>query len=135
MEEIAGPAPSAGPVRHRFWAVVASAWTCLIVVACLLPHSRIPAPESVSPLLALPQLDKVVHAALFIGFAALWTAALPPRRRTARIVLLGAAVISLTELGQSIPALGRVSDPYDVLADVTGLLIGLALPDWAAGRP
>ena len=71
-----------------------------------------------------PGTDKVVHCLLF---GALALTGLRAGLRPARLLpaLAGYAVIS--EIVQSVPALGRSSSPADVLADLVGIVLGWLL--------
>jgi hypothetical protein len=113
-------------------ALPAIAWTALILVACLVPQSWLDgggppgAPSWLDRLLAMSPIpaDKLVHAGLFGVFGLLWRWAGASWRRT----LVGGLVVGVvSELGQSIPGLDRQSDLSDLLADLAGLALALAI--------
>lgn len=74
-----------------------------------------------------PGVDKVVHAALFLGLAVSGRWAGVGRGVLAGVLLLYAAV---SEVVQGLDVVGRSASVADWLADVVGVLAGLAL--WAA---
>ena len=106
---------------------LAIAWTVAILVACSLPGSSIPD----SPVLPL-SIDKWVHAVMFLGFGSLWLTALPGRGWA--VFAAGVAYAVAIEVWQAALPVGRSGDPYDALADVVGLMIGLALAAWLHQR-
>mgnify|MGYP001793166012 CR=1 FL=1 len=78
--------------------------------------------------------DKLVHAALYYGFAFLIWWMLPPIERLTRagaVLGIGLIVAILMEIGQLyIP--GRGADVFDVVADVAGLMAASAGIWWGA---
>jgi VanZ family protein len=80
--------------------------------------------------------DKLEHLLAYVGLA-LWFAGLYPRERYAWIAA-GLAGYGLTiELLQHSMAVGRYGDPWDFVADVLGIALGLTiagrgLGGWAA---
>ncbi|WP_412063644.1 VanZ family protein [Rubrivirga sp. IMCC45206] len=102
-------------------------WTVLVVVGLSIPGEAVP-PREMLPFAA----DKWVHAGMFLGIGALWLQALPGRTWA---VLVGGLVFAVaSEIWQSIPMIGRYSDPLDVAADAVGLVVGVALAAWLARR-
>ncbi len=91
-------------------------WTSLILIACLMPPSGLPK----APFIA--GLDKVVHIILF----AIWSFLLTGyTRSTAFVVLLaGFALGTGIEFLQEISAMGRSFEWWDVVADMTGVVLG-----------
>jgi hypothetical protein len=87
------------------------------------PASDVPA----SP----PGVDKVVHGLLFLVLALTgrWAGI---RQSLLGVALVGYAVVS--ELIQGLTALDRSMSVGDWLADVVGVVVGLALWTWVAGR-
>lgn len=100
---------------------LAVAWSVLILVACSIPGSELP--DS-----ALLSHDKVGHFALFFGFGWLWLRVAPGRVGTVLAAGIGYAIGS--EAWQAALPLNRSGDVYDVVADVAGLLAGLAVRVW-----
>ena len=72
-------------------------------------------------------LDKVVHAGIFVVFSVLWARTLTIRRRFAWVALGGIALAILTELVQTLPIVGRDGEVSDALTDVAGVLVGIVL--------
>lgn len=106
---------------------IAVAWTVFILVACLLPADELPNLESL-PLSS----DKWVHLLLFLGFGVSWMVAAPTR---VRAITVGGILLALgTETGQRLLPINRSGDPYDALADLIGLAIGVGIGVWVASR-
>ncbi len=80
---------------------------------------------------ALPGLDKVVHAVLFLCLAVSGRWAGAGRDLLGGVLLVYAAV---SEVVQGLPALGRSMSLADWGADAVGVLIGLALWELATRR-
>lgn len=82
------------------------------------------------PLLALPLLDKLVHAGMFGALAALLLFA-----RAAPWAAIAAASSwgIVDEIHQSFVP-GRTADPWDLLADVLGAVAAVAAVRWLAAR-
>ncbi|MFD2093657.1 VanZ family protein [Blastococcus deserti] len=76
---------------------------------------------------APPGVDKIVHAGLFAALALSGRWAGTGHRVLAGLLVLYAAV---SEVIQGVTSLNRSASPADWLADVAGLLLGLAL--WQA---
>jgi VanZ family protein len=72
------------------------------------------------------QLDKVAHVALFLGFAWLWMDAAWSRRRVAWVLGIGLLLAVVTEIGQGSALVGRDANLLDLLADLLGLILGVA---------
>ena len=99
-------------------------------VAVLVSLAVLFAPASDVPT-APPGVDKVVHVLLFL------TLALTGRWAGIRQSLLGAALVAyaaVSELIQGLTPLDRSMSVGDWLADVVGVVAGLALWTWVAGR-
>jgi uncharacterized protein YfiM (DUF2279 family) len=108
-----------GPLARGVFAVAV-----LVSLAVLFaPASDVPA----SP----PGVDKVVHVALFAALAVTgrWAGV---GRAVLSALLIGYAAVS--EAVQGIPAIGRSASVEDWLADVAGVLLGLALWGWLSRR-
>ena len=88
-------------------------------------------PASGVPVIALPGVDKVVHAVLFLCLAVSgrWAGG---RRAPLGLALLVYAAFS--EVVQGLAGLGRTASVADCLADVGGLLLGLLLWELAVRR-
>lgn len=105
--------------------IPAFVWTSLLLVACLMPSQWLQVNES-QVHVGISHFDKLVHVVLFAGFGFLWFQAARSRRGLTWVLVAGVALAVFTEFGQALPIVGRDSDPFDGLADVVGLLIGLA---------
>ena len=100
---------------------LALAWTLAILVGCSLPGNAIPSSDWLS-------FDKVLHLTAFVGFGWLWLRAFP--RAGLTILLSGLLFAVGTEVYQHLMPIGRFFDPFDALADVLGLLLGLGVARW-----
>jgi VanZ family protein len=101
--------------------LIAFAWTAGLFASTLAPGEYVPA----VPLLSF---DKVVHVALFFGFAMLWLALYPARRLA--IVLAGLGLAVAIEVLQHTLPIHRSGDAADVLADAVGLALALGTHGW-----
>jgi VanZ family protein len=109
--------------RRDFWAW---AWTALIVVVSWIPEHVMGLKEEENKTIQTFQLDKVAHVALFFGFAWLWMDAAWSRRRVARVLGTGLLLAVVTEIGQESALVGRDANLLDLLADLLGLILGVA---------
>jgi hypothetical protein len=109
----------------RFAAAVI--WTVMILVLCWLPADVIKEIEHKSPWFEIPDLDKVIHAGLFVGLAILWRRLAPSRRAIWAVLLGGFALGALSELGQLVPFVNRNAELYDLATDCVGVAIGVAI--------
>ena len=100
---------------RRFLALL---WTAGLFAATLTPGEYVPA----VPILSF---DKVVHVALFFGFALVWLWLYPGRRRD--VFLGGAAVGIAIEVLQNALPIHRSGDVNDVIADAIGLVLALGV--------
>ena len=100
---------------RRHGATLAFALACLVSVVVLFAPSSGPAG-------GVPHLDKVVHAGVF-GLLVV-TGVLRSGHPRA-VVLAAAGYAVLSEVVQHVALPGRTGDPTDVVADVTGALLGL----------
>lgn len=120
---------SALSTSHYRW--LALLWTAAILGAFSLPASTL------SPARSLLDFDKLIHAALFGIFGVLWMRVLCPpgtetvwatlRRRGGQLFGAGVLFAGGTEVYQHVMPIRRMGDPYDALADGTGLLAGIFL--------
>ncbi|MEM9665858.1 MAG: VanZ family protein [Bacteroidota bacterium] len=111
--------------RYRWWALL---WTLAILVGCSVPGQELPAAPFFS-------FDKVIHLVVFAGFGWLWMQTQTwSGRAVAGVVLFGLLYAIGTELYQGWMPIGRSADPYDALADVAGLLAGVAAAGWQHRR-
>ena len=107
-------------------ALLASAWTVVILALCLVPSYWLPVAEPrLSPSQFLLPHDKIVHFGMFAILSFLWMRVMPTRGWTARVVVGGLALAILTELGQGLPMIGRDPDRLDALADAVGTFVGV----------
>ena len=97
-------------------------WILLILALLSIPGESIPSHT-------LFTFDKAGHFGVFFIGALLWLRTWPDRAM--RIFVVGVAFSVGTELYQGLmPFLGRSADPYDVVADVIGLALGLGFALW-----
>jgi VanZ family protein len=99
----------------------------LILVLCWLPRIIVEEIESGSSWFQIPDLDKTIHAGLFVILAILWVRVVPSRRAIWAVVLGGFALGALTELGQLVPYVNRNAELYDLITDCVGVVIGVAI--------
>ncbi len=119
-----------GPIGNRlktFRLATAVIWSGLILVLCWTPYQYIREIENKSPWFQIPDLDKAIHAGLFVILAILWLRfALP--RRPIWALLLGCFVLgALSEIVQMLPILNRTAELYDLATDCVGVVVGLAI--------
>lgn len=96
----------------------------LAIIVCLVPMNELPQPPGLN--------DKSEH---IIGYVLLscWFAGIYPKSRY-WIIGVGLAVMGvLVEFAQGAMHLGRQADPYDVLANCIGVLLGMLLSWWWLG--
>jgi hypothetical protein len=101
-------------------------WTIVIMMLCWLPGSIVQKLEDGSSWFDVPDLDKVIHAGIFVVFSILWARALSCRRRFAWVALGGLGLAIVTELVQKLPVVGRDGEISDAITDVAGVLVGMA---------
>ena len=103
----------------------AAIWTVLILLATLLPLPALPVPEDGTGWFNIPS-DKIAHASLFAIFAVLWGLAEGHQKLwPIGVATAGVALGGLTEAVQAIPALHRVADWEDLVADGVGVAAGI----------
>jgi VanZ family protein len=104
----------------RFWLVLGWLLVFLALFVCLVP----PGTPGMSGLFAIN--DKVAHA---VGYMALtlWFAGMYPRSRYPLIGIALFAMGVMVEFLQGWMSVGRNRDALDVLANTTGIAIGLGL--------
>jgi VanZ like protein len=102
-------------------------WTVVILLLCWIPATVVQRIEAKSPWLQIPDLDKVIHAGIFVVLAVLWRRAYSSRRAIGAVILGGFALGALTELGQLLPIVRRHAELYDLATDCVGVLIGVAI--------
>lgn len=115
-----------GAIPQPAYAVLAVMCALLIIATGLRPATDLP-----RGLFLIPNLDKVLHATAYAGFAALVFRALYPLRASrppvvafapVLVVLLPFLLGCLDETLQGY-ARGRGQDPLDLLADTSGALV------------
>lgn len=117
----------------RHYLIAAAVWTAGIITALTIPAPGLP---KIDPSLTL---DKVAHVILFAGLAIFWMRALRPDdqssqserwavpwRRTLIVAGGGIAFAVGSEFYQMLLPFKRTADPYDAIADVIGLILGLS---------
>jgi VanZ family protein len=103
-------------IRRRYVALGAL-WTAGAVLTLFLPGAVVPAPG--------PEWNTLAHVTFFAVAVALWAAAFPGRLR--RVAAVAAALAVVTEVGQAALIPGRGAQWVDLVADLYGVLGGLAL--------
>ena len=107
------------PLRHpRFWLVLGWIFVALATLASIVPPQNLPTPPSLN--------DKVEH---IVGYAllALWFAGIYPR---SRYLLIAGSLLAMglaIEWVQGAMHVGRSADWRDVIANITGIAVGLSL--------
>ena len=102
-------------------------WTVLILLLCWIPASYVQEIEGKSPWFQIPDLDKVIHAGIFVVLAVLWRRLTSSRRAIVAVVLGCFALGALTELGQLLPIVRRNAELYDLVTDCIGVIVGVAI--------
>lgn len=102
--------------RHLF-GVLAALWTAGAVAAIFLPGAAVPE--------AGPAWTTLAHITFFAVAVTLWAAAFPGRLR--HVALVAAVLAVATEVGQATLIPGRGAQWPDLVADLYGILGGLAL--------
>ena len=110
-------------------AMIAAAWTIVILFLCWLPSHVMPVPEGGHH---IPHLDKFVHAGMFAVFGSLWTWAGRGKRDAGRVALVGLVLAVVTELGQGTSLVHRDPDVLDAMADLAGTALGIGFGLWMA---
>jgi hypothetical protein len=99
----------------------------VILFLCWLPAKLVHRIEEESSWFQIPELDKFIHAGIFMVLAILWRRVNPSRRAKGAVILGGFALGALTELGQLLPSIRRTASLYDLSTDCVGLIAGLAI--------
>jgi VanZ family protein len=107
------------PLRYpRLWLSLGWTAVALAIFVCLVPIDRLPQPPNVS--------DKTEHFLAYL-LLSVWFAGIYPRTRY-WVIGLGLFVMGvLIEFAQGTMHLGRHADALDVLANSSGMLVGLLL--------
>ncbi|HNP33708.1 MAG TPA: VanZ family protein [Flavobacterium sp.] len=106
--------------------ILAIGWTLLIAVLCLIKFSNLPS-------LGVSGADKYVHITLHFGFTLLWGIYSRQKHneivvpRIIKIVIASILYGILIEFLQETCTTTRHADIFDVLANLTGALIALAV--------
>jgi VanZ family protein len=117
---------------RRFWLVLALVlyWLALFI------GTHLPLPDDPQREKKVPHGDKLVHAAAFAGLALLVSAAIHSERPSKPgqwffVLLILTAYAAVDELSQGLVR-NRVPDGGDWVADIAGVMVGIAL--FSAGR-
>ncbi|MPV87781.1 VanZ family protein [Georgenia ruanii] len=110
------PARSRRPSRRR--------WTVATAVALVVQVLVLYAPHAPAAAADVPGADKVTHAVIF---AAVTFTALRAGLAPALVTGFGVAHAVVSEVVQHTLLPGRTGDPLDAVADVLGVLAGVAL--------
>lgn len=113
------------PNKLYLWAALC--WTGVIAVLCLISFNELP-----SVGITIEDADKYVHAAFHFGFTILWYAYFRIRHPQAKNLKILIAVLTLSivygiviELAQELFTETRQADMKDVLANLTGAVLGI----------
>ena len=113
--------------RHLRWAIL---WAIVILWLCLIPGSSLPAWDWFS----IFDVDKLVHGSLFFVLAVLLSQALKSNGSPVRYILWACAISALygvaTEFMQGLEALGRRTDPGDMIANTIGAIAAGGFSNW-----
>ena len=106
---------------------LAVGWTLLIMVALTIPGKSIPDSH-------IFQLDKLIHAGLFLVLTLLWLAALSEGPIGRGLTILAAMIVFaiFTEFYQQIMPIGRSADLLDSVADAIGSIVAFLI--WLDAR-
>ncbi len=122
---------SRGLLYRLRWALACAA---VILYLCLIPGGQLPEWDW----FALLDLDKLVHAGMFFTLAVFLAQAFHDAGRPVHgllwAVVLSAAYGVLTEVLQGLEALGRRTDPGDMLANTVGALLMVPYVRWCLRR-
>lgn len=106
------------PLRHRrLWVAASVVLVAAIVWASLSPYVSLPGPRNV---------DKLEHFAAYCGLA-VWFTGLYPRTRYWRIAVALLALGLGLEIAQGAMNLGRIAEVRDMVANASGVGVGLLL--------
>ena len=114
--------------RPRLWLALWGLLIASVIAGSLLPADELPVPQFAG-------FDKLEHAFGY-GVLSAYAVMLFARRRTQAWAAMGLVVLGITiEIAQASWTSSRSSDPGDVLADLLGVLAGLAIAPtaWARG--
>lgn len=106
-------------------AKLAVAWCFVILLACWIPRQSLPISEPTGT--KRISIDKLVHFGMFAILGGFLAASSSTKRRIAILFVVGVAVAVISELGQNHPLVGRDASFADGIADVSGLITGIAL--------
>jgi hypothetical protein len=102
------------------------AWgtTVVILILCLAPLPKLPEGDVEK---RIPNLDKLVHFAMFAAFGYFWCASVVSKKSAMKILTAGLALGIGTELLQGIPIFERDPGALDALADGLGVVAGVVV--------
>ena len=108
------------------WKVLAVIWTLLIAVGSMMPAKAV----SMSSFIKIPYFDKVLHLCAYVGFVILWSLRFNTKNDTSRKkreVLIGAIFFGiLIEISQKYFSVGRQFEFMDIIANISGSILGLS---------
>ncbi|HQW87078.1 MAG TPA: VanZ family protein [Flavobacteriales bacterium] len=114
-------------LRHLRWALL---WAAVILGLCLIPARGLPEWDWFS----LLDLDKLVHAGMFFILSLLLAQAFRTADQPVRYLFWGIVISVLygvaTEFMQGLEALGRRTDPADMIANTVGAIAAAGYATW-----
>ena len=111
-------------IKHPlFFGVLAIIWFLIMIYMLLAPSKDLPKIPS------FPNMDKLVHFTLYLifTFLSLFATSIKKGRNIPWIIFLMFVICVTTEFLQKIMPYGRSFDPYDMLANSCGIIVGLLL--------
>ena len=116
------------PQQWNGWKWLAIGWFIVITILFLLPGSAIPEENWLDRMHA----DKIVHVGFFATLLFLWRFSFSQKSTKVVVALLSVALIYgiAIELIQGAMGKHRSSDPWDVVADMCGAVLGLYVWWW-----
>lgn len=113
------------PLKYAWlWLGGGVALVAAIIVLSLLPGGQLP---------QIGTWDKLEHAAAYVALAG-WFGGVVTQRNYLRLGLALLLLGVLIEFAQELMGLGRTGDARDVLANIVGIALGLALAHLGVGR-
>lgn len=127
------PAALRRDTRRSLFAKLAIVWCVLILAACWTPRNVLPVHEPAGP--TPIGYDKIVHFGIFAVLGFLVTGAARRGRALAIAAATCILVVVVSELGQTLPIVGRDANVLDGVADLLGVAVGIGAALWIIPDP